>query len=86
MVPVEYVVECLAEALDAYGRAELVRNFSFLHGVVVRMSERNFGPFSQVTLRGSQQEIGRLQEAVAHLVKVVSNGSVSREQNKGLFT
>jgi len=50
-IPVEYVVECLAEKLDGYGRADLVKEFAFLHGVLVRLSERNFGPFCQVLLR-----------------------------------
>ena len=48
-IPVEYVVECLAEKLDNYGRSELVKDFTLLHGVLVRLSERNFGPFCQVS-------------------------------------
>ena len=54
-IPVEYVVECVAEKLDIYGRSELVKEFTFLYGVLVRFSERNFGPFCQVLLEKSRR-------------------------------
>jgi len=73
-IPIEYVVECMADKLDGYGRSELVKEFAFLHGVLIRLSERNFGALCQVTLRGCHQEINRLQEAVAHLTRIVEHG------------
>ena len=76
-IPIEYVVECMADKLDGYGRSELVKEFAFLHGVLIRLSERNFGALCQVTLRGCHQEINRLQEAVAHLTRIVEHGPVT---------
>ena len=79
LMPLEFMVDCHAEQLDSFGRQTLIREFAFLHGVLVRIGENQVAtsPAStcQVTLRGSRQEMNRLKEAVHHLQRI--NGSVS---------
>lgn len=71
MIPVEYVVECRTEMLEFYGRQALVKDFAVLYGVLVRLNEKT--TVSSATIRGSQQEIGKLKEAVNHLMKLNKN-------------
>ncbi|EFX75400.1 hypothetical protein DAPPUDRAFT_323314 [Daphnia pulex] len=75
MIPIEYVVECRTEVLDSYGRPALVKDFAILYGVLLRLNEKTTGSCSHcsATIRGSQQEIGRLKEAVNHLMKLNQN-------------
>jgi hypothetical protein len=79
LMPLEFMVDCHAEQLDSFGRQTLIREFAFLHGVLVRIGENQVAnspaPTCQVTLRGSRQEMNRLKEAVHHLQRI--NGSVS---------
>jgi hypothetical protein len=77
LIPVELVVDCQADMLDAYGRSALVKDFALLHGVLVRLNDKNSGlANSSVTLRGNQQELHRLRDALQHLMKLC-NISVS---------
>jgi hypothetical protein len=75
LIPIEFVVECRTEVLDSYGRPALVKDFAILHGVLLRLNEKTTGSCSHcsATIRGSQQEIGRLKEAVNHLMKLNQN-------------
>lgn len=75
LIPIEYVVECRTEVLDSYGRPALVKDFAILYGVLLRLNEKTMGSCSHcsATIRGSQQEIGRLKEAVNHLMKLNQN-------------
>ena len=67
----ELVVDCRSDMLDAYGRTAVVKDFALLHGVLVRLNDKNSGPLNcSVTLRGTQQELGRLKDALNHLVKL----------------
>jgi hypothetical protein len=75
LIPIEYVVECRTEVLDSYGRPALVKDFAILYGVLLRLNEKTMGSCSHcsATIRGSQHEIGRLKEAVNHLMKLNQN-------------
>ncbi|XP_046644373.1 protein bicaudal C homolog 1-like [Daphnia pulicaria] len=75
LIPIEYVVECRTEVLDSYGRSALVKDFAILYGVLLRLNEKTMGSCSHcsATIRGSQHEIGRLKEAVNHLMKLNQN-------------
>ncbi|XP_057371261.1 protein bicaudal C homolog 1-like [Daphnia carinata] len=75
LIPVEFVIECRTEILDSYGRQALVKDFALLHGVLLRLNEKTTGVCSHcsATIRGSQQEIARLKEAVNHLMKLNQN-------------
>ncbi|KAK4021086.1 protein bicaudal C homolog 1 [Daphnia magna] len=75
LIPVEFVIECRSEILDSYGRPTLIKDFAILYGVLLRLNEKTTGVCSHcsATVRGSQQEIGRLKEAVNHLMKLNQN-------------
>ena len=84
MIPVEYVVECRTEILDAYGRQALVKEFA-VYGVLLRLNEKTLGAsHCSATVRGSQQEIGKLKEAVNHLMKL-SRNSVNNAQEESVL-
>lgn len=70
LIPVEFVIGCPADKLDARGRAALVKEFATRYGVLVRLNDRTSGPSNySVTVRGSQKELGRLRDALLHLMK-----------------
>lgn len=88
LIPVEYVVECRTEVLDSYGRQTLVKDFSILYGVLVRLNDKTSDTNSvaccAATIRGSQQEIDRLKEAVNHLLKI-NHQTVKKNRHFQLF-
>lgn len=82
MIPVEYVVECRTDILDSYGRETLVKDFAVLHGVLVRLNEKTVeASHCSATIRGSQENIGHLKEAVNHLRKL-NQKSVNSNQKE----
>ncbi len=73
LIPVEFIVECRSDCVDALGRLFLVTHFGTIYGVLVRFYPKIDGLTYQVNIRGNKDQLSELSQAVAqfcHLGKI----------------
>ena len=78
LIPVEFIVECNSDWIESVGRLFLVTQFGSMYGVLIRFYPKIDGLTYQVNIRGSLEQLDRLEEAVSHFSRLGKIDSVSR--------
>ena len=77
-VPVELVVDCFIEPINSIGESSLADSFSKTFGVILRFYPKIDGVNCQVNIRGQQDRIELLKQAVASLSRITQTHLVSQ--------
>ena len=76
----EILIECWGNIINSYSKAKLIKDFSVLHGVLLRVGEISIDGTCQVSIRGSLEQVNHTLEAVCHFLKL-TGCSVSDHYN-----
>ena len=77
-VPVELVVDCFIEPINSIGESSLADSFSKTFGVILRFYPKSDGVNCQVNIRGQQDRIELLKQAVASLSRITQTPLVRK--------
>jgi hypothetical protein len=72
------VIECRNDRIESIGQSSLSQNFCSTYGVLLRFYPKIDGINCQVNVRGQQEQLGRLKEAVLQLGRITQSVLVSR--------
>ena len=77
-IPIEVVVDCFIEPINAIGESSLADSFSKAFGVILRFYPKIDGVNCQVNIRGQQNCIELLKQAVTSLGRITQTPLVSQ--------
>ena len=77
-IPVELVVDCFIEPINSIGESSLADSFSKTFGVILRFYPKIDGINCQFNIRGQQDRIELLKQAVASLSRITQTHLVSQ--------